>query len=392
MTDTPNPARRKRVITLFLLVVVLAGLAGGGWYFWKGRWYETTSNAYLTGNLVEVSAQVSGNVVWIGPEQNQLVNAGEVILRLADGDERQALALREQELALAVQEVLVFHARIERLEAEQRLRAITHKLAREEYERRKRLQARNLVAEEELDAAETRQQETLALMETARLDLQEARVRAGSSDLANHPQVMAAAARLRSSYRDWRKTRMVAPVAGEIARRRVQAGQRVQAGMPLFTLTQRASAWVEANFKETQLRHIRPGQQVQMHSDLYGDTVTLSGRVDSIGTGTGSVFSLLPAQNATGNWIKIVQRVPVRITLDTGFDRDYPLPFGASVDVRIDTHDRSGPPLLPDSEVEPVVSTDIYGYQEDGADELINRIITTASRQAQEQQGQRQEP
>ena len=380
--NTPvSPRRRKAFITAIIALAALAGLAVGGWYWWQGRWYETTSNAYFTGNLVEVSAQIGGTVVWIGPEQNQAVVAGDELLRLADGDERQALALHEQELALAVQAVLVLQAQVNRLESEERLRAITHKLAGEEFQRRARLHGNNMVSDEELDTARTRQQETRVMLETARLALQEARVRAGSADITLHPQVMAAAARLRSSYRQWRKTRVIAPVSGAIARRRVQAGQRIQAGAPLFSIAERDSAWVEANFKETQLRNLRPGQPVTISSDLYGDEVTFAGRVHSIGTGTGAVFSLLPPQNATGNWIKIVQRVPVRIVLADGYDEEHPLPFGASLDVRVDTHDRSGSALANQQPVPAVADIDLYEFQEEGADELVASVIEAARRQ-----------
>ena len=382
MSDAQKPPARKGLITLILVIALLCGAGTGAWYFWQAQWYATTNNAYLTGNLAEVSTQIGGTVVWIGPEQNDSVTAGQEILRLADGDELAVLALREHELALAVKEVLTLHAQVDKLEAEQRLRAITHKLAREEYQRRKRLFPKNMVSEEELDAAETRQEETLGMLETAKLALQEARVRAGSPVLTEHPGVNAVAARLRSAYRDWRKTRIIAPIDGEIARRRVQAGQRIQPGKPLFSIAQRQSAWVEANFKENELRHVRPGQPVAISSDLYGNEVKLKGRVHSIGTGTGSVFSLLPPQNATGNWIKIVQRVPVRIELEGGFDERHPLPFGASLHVRVDTRDRNGSALPAAVDKDPVAEADIYHYQEEGAEELVQRIIATAQQQA----------
>ncbi|MEH6637331.1 MAG: HlyD family efflux transporter periplasmic adaptor subunit, partial [Halioglobus sp.] len=362
-------------ITGILLLAVLTGVAAAGWYYWESRWYETTENAYLTGNLVQVSAQIGGTVVWIGREQNQRVQKGQEILRLSDGDELQLLALRKSELALAVQDVLTLRAEVNRLLAEQRLRVVTHDLAEDEFERRQRLVTKNMVSKEELDAAHTREAETRVAMETAQLALTKARVRAGTQELSEHPMVMVASARLRSAYRDWHKTRVMAPVDGEVARRRVQAGQRIAAGTPLFSIAERHSAWVEANFKETQLRHIRPGQPVEIHSDLYGNTLTLRGHVGSIGTGTGSVFSLLPPQNATGNWIKIVQRVPVRIELDEGFDRKLPLPFGASLHVRVNTRERDGPALRITESAEPVADADIYHYQDEGVDELIAQII-----------------
>ena len=377
MDDSPKQGQRKRLISFILALAILAGAGAAAWYFWQGRWYESTDNAYLTGNLIEVSAQISGTVVWIGREQNHTVHRGQEILRLADGDELELLALRKNELALAVQDVLTLRAEVDRLLAEQRLRAVTHDLAEDEFERRQRLFPMNMVSKEELDAARTREAETQVALETARLALVKARVRAGQQALVDHPMVMVAAARLRTAYRNWRKTRVVAPVDGEIARRRAQAGQRIAQGTPLFSIAERGSAWIEANFKETQLRHIRPGQPVEIRSDLYGKDVTLKGSVDSIGIGTGSVFSLLPPQNATGNWIKIVQRVPVRIRLDEGFDTEHPLPFGASLDVRVDTHNRSGPPLRVKQASEPVADADIYGYQDEGAEELIARIIAS---------------
>jgi len=375
MEESPKKGLRKRLLLAIALLAILAGLGAAAWYYWQARWYETTDNAYLTGNLVEVSAQIGGTVVWIGPEQNQAVSRGQELLRLADGDEVETLALRKSELALAVQDVRTLRAEVDRLEAEQRLAAITHELAQEEYARRQHLFPKNMVAKEELDTARTRSAETLVALEAARLALEKARVRAGSQELIDHPMVMVAAARLRSAFRDWRKTRVISPVNGEIARRRAQAGQRIAAGTPLFTIAERHSAWIEANFKEPQLRHIRPGQPVEILSDLYGADVHLRGTVESIGTGTGSVFSLLPPQNATGNWIKIVQRVPVRIALDQAFDRQHPLPFGASLHIRVDTHERGAPPLASDKPAAPVAEADIYQYQDAGAEALIARII-----------------
>lgn len=379
MSDSQKSGRRRSTLLVILSLTLVAGGAGAAWYQLYGRWYETTDNAYVTGNLVEVNAQIGGTVVWIGPEENQVVEQGQAILRLDDGDARALLELRKHQLALAVREVLTLRAEVDRLGAEQRLRAVTHERARDEFRRRQQLFPQNMVSKEELDSARTREAETRVALETAHLALARARVRAGTQALSDHPEVMAAASQLRTAFRDWRKTEVIAPVGGEIARRRVQAGQRVAAGSPLFSIAQRDSAWIEANFKETQLRHIRPGQPVAIRSDLYGDDVTLEGRIESVGVGTGAVFSLLPPQNATGNWIKIVQRVPVRIGLAQGFDHAHPLPFGASLHVKVDTHDRSGPPLTVSQNAQPVADAHIYGYQDRGADEMIAGIIAANS-------------
>ncbi|WP_076001778.1 HlyD family efflux transporter periplasmic adaptor subunit [Pseudohalioglobus lutimaris] len=375
MAEKTAASTRKKLISLILLVAIIAGAVYAARYYWQARWYEVTENAYLSGNMVEVSAQIGGTVVFIDIDTNEAVDRGQELLRLADGDELQTLELRKQELALAAQEVLTLRAEVKRLEAEQRLKGITYQRAREDLDRRERLFPQNMVSEEELDAAQTRAQETGVALEAARLALQKARVKAGAQTLSQHPRVMAAAAGLRSAYRDWRKTAVYSPVAGEIARRRVQAGQRIAPGTPLFSIVQRQSAWVEANFKETQLRYLRPGQPVSLRSDLYGNDVVFSGTVHSIGLGTGSVFSLLPPQNATGNWIKIVQRVPVRIELDAGFDREHPLPFGASLQARVNTRDRSGPALVARKHSEPIVDANIYAYQDEGVEDVIADII-----------------
>lgn len=375
MSETPSPRRRRRVILALVVVLALGASAGYAWYLLYGQWYESTENAYLTGNLVVVSSQVSGTVVWIGAEENEPVRAGQEILRLGDGDALQNLELRKQELALAVREVLALRSEVERLRAELESGRITHDLAVDEFQRRERLFEKKMVSEEELDAARTREQETSVALRTADHALDEARIRAGTQPVAEHPLVRAAAAQLRTAFRDWRKTRVVAPVSGEVARRRVQAGQRVETGMALFSIAERGSAWIEANFKENQLRHLRPDQPVTIRSDLYGEELELHGRVESIGTGTGAVFSLLPPQNATGNWIKIVQRVPVRIALETSDDRDHPLPFGASFHVRVDTHDRSGPRLVERPRSQPVAHANVYDYQDEGAETLIASII-----------------
>lgn len=377
MTRSTKKTQSRWLIFSILFVAAVAGAGIAVWYFWEARWYETTDNAYLTGNLIEVSAQIDGTVVWIGPEQNQAVTRAQEILRLADGDELELLELRKHELALAVQDVLTLRAEVKRLEAERRLKVVTHDLAVDEYERRKRLYPQNMVSKEELDSARAREAETRVALETAKLALQKSQVRAGEQALNEHPMVRVVAARVRSAYRGWRKTQVISPVDGEIARRRVQAGQSISKGAPLFTIAERNTAWIEANFKETQLRHIRPGQPVEIYSDLYGSDFSLKGTVQTIGTGTGSVFSLLPPQNATGNWIKIVQRVPVRIVLNGGFDQQHPLPFGSSMAVRVDTHDRSGQRLPQVTGTGPVADADIYSYLDKGANELVARIIAS---------------
>jgi membrane fusion protein (multidrug efflux system) len=376
--NAASPARRR--LTLLLIVLVFAAIGGAAalWYWRVGQWRETTENAYLTGNLVTVSAEVSGTVVRIAAEENDAVAAGAELVSLAEGDAAQALDAATQQLALAVQEVRALRAQVGRARAELHLREVTARLARDEYTRRQRLSARKMLAEEELDAARTRAEETAGALETARQALLEAEVRAGEGAIEHHPRVTTAASLVRAAWREWRKTRVPAPVSGRIARRRVQLGQRVNAGAPLFSIVEDGALWVEANFKEDQLRHMRSGQPVELRSDLYGEDWLLRGHVSGIGAGTGAVFAVLPPQNATGNWIKIVQRVPVRIELDEPPGAEHPLPLGASLAVHVDTHDRRGSRLPLARPTPAAARSAVYDDHDQGVEALITDTIAAA--------------
>lgn len=193
--------------------------------------------------------------------------------------------------------------------------------------------------------------------------------------ITSHPDVKAAAAKLRQAYLDDARAVIIAPVTGYVAKRTVQVGQRVQPGAALMAVIPLDQVWIDANFKETQLKHMRIGQPVEIRSDLYGSEVKYSGTVDSLGVGTGSAFSLLPAQNATGNWIKIVQRVPVRIRISPDELAKHPLRIGLSMDVNVNLHDQSGPALAQQSPHEALFSTDVYQQQMASADQLIEQLI-----------------
>ncbi|HEX5953446.1 MAG TPA: efflux RND transporter periplasmic adaptor subunit, partial [Rhodanobacteraceae bacterium] len=199
------------------------------------------------------------------------------------------------------------------------------------------------------------------------------------TEIATHPDVKAAAATVRAAWLNDQRTTLVAPVSGYVAKRTVQVGQRVQPGTPLMAVVPLHQVWVDANFKETQLQDMRIGQPVTLTSDVYGGDVTYHGHVAGLGIGTGSAFSLLPAQNASGNWIKIVQRLPVRIELDARDLDKYPLRIGLSMDVSVNLHDRSGPMLAKNAPQHPVFSTDVYAQDRAEANALIAKIIDANS-------------
>lgn len=375
MSDTTSGNPKLRALSIVTLLLLVMGGSFYGWHYFVSQWREQTDNAYVAGNMVAIQAQLEGTVVWIGAEQADYVEAGQVLVRLDDTDALNSLTLAKHELALAVRHVEALTEQVKRFEAEVQRNTVTLSLARDEFTRRQKLVKQGMVSTEEFDAARTRYQQAGSALELVQRQLAEAKIRAQANSTAEHPSVLAAAARVKQAYVDWRKTEIVAPVSGQLARRVVQVGQRVKAGGSLLAIAELDGVWVEANFKENQLRHLHQGQAVEIYSDLYGEEVEYQGVVVGIGAGTGSVFSLLPPQNATGNWIKIVQRVPVRIELASGDLSRYPLPLGSSLTVTVDTHQRDGQKLSRKVASGVTAEAAVYHYQRDGATAMIEQII-----------------
>jgi membrane fusion protein (multidrug efflux system) len=345
MSDTPaapaqSPARRRK--RLLWAGLILAAIAVGLtlWYLLIAQWRERTDNAYVQGNLVNLSAKVAGQIVFLANEEGDRVAAGETIARLATGDAERDLQEAKHTLALAASEILSRRAAVETARAELALRQSSHQLARQEYQRRTALAGTQAISEEEVDAARTRLEEASAELSKAERELTTAQVGAGAGSIETHPLIRTASERVRATVRNLNKHRIITPINGVVARRAVDIGEIVDAGTPMYSVLETGERWIEANFKENQLRHLRPGQPVTAIADLHGNALPLRGHVTHIGAGTGATFSVLPPQNATGNWIKIVQRVPVRIDFDPNQPNVMSLPIGGSMTVTVDTHDR----------------------------------------------------
>src|SRR5690606_23740506 len=281
-----------------------------------GRWHVDTDDAYVQGNVVGVTPQVGGTVVAIHAEDGMRVEAGQVLVELDPSDATVALEQAKANLAATVRQVRGLYAAVDAGRAGMRARQVAVERARADVARRTGLVASGAVSQEELAHARNELAAAQAALATAREDLVRNRALVDATSVASQPQVQAAAAQLRAAYLALQRARIVAPVSGYVAQRRAQLGERVQPGAALMSVIPLEQVWVEANFKETQLEKMRLGQPVVLTADVYGDAVEYHGRLASLGLGTGSAFSLLPAQNASGNWIKIVQRVPVRIELD----------------------------------------------------------------------------
>jgi membrane fusion protein (multidrug efflux system) len=365
----------RRSVSLFIVVAVLAALAYGVSNYLGKRKFVETDNAYTTGDILNIGSQLDDVVLWLGAEEGDYVEQGQELIRLDGGTPKNRLARAQSELARTVQDVAALKQLVRRKAAEVREEEAHYTLARNEAERRSKLAERGMISKEERDVSALRMEEARAAMESAQQALIEARINAGAMPIAEHPRVLTAGALARGISSTVNKTRIVAPVAGHIAKRFVSAGDVITAGRPLLQLVQLDKVWVEANFKETQLRNLRIGQPAKIVSDLYGDEVVYEGTVVGTGTGTGAAFSLLPAQNATGNWLKIVQRVPVRIALNGDLIKAHPLPLGTSLAVTIDTSDRDGPRLTMAPSPRPVDVTATYSYWRAGGQDMVDRIV-----------------
>ena len=326
------------VVSLFLL----AGAGYAAWYLIHGRYHETTDDAYVGGNLVQITAQVAGTVVSIHADDTDYVKAGQALVRLDQADAQVMVAQAEAQLAKTVREVRNLRETSTGGEANVAVRRAELKKAEQDLARRRAVEASGAVSGEELQHAIDSVTAARAAVTQAEQQLAAQRAMVDHTDLRDHPDVRAASARVREAYIALGRTAVPAPVEGYVARRSVQLGQRVAPGAVLMTVTPLDRVWVDANFKENQLSHLRPGQPVTLVADAYGSSVEYHGRVAGFSPGTGAAFALLPAQNASGNWIKVVQRVPVRIALDAKELDAHPLQVGLSMQVKVDTHDRSG--------------------------------------------------
>jgi membrane fusion protein (multidrug efflux system) len=393
-TFTPPPARRmnprrKRALLGLGSVVALAAI-GWGLYDWLVlSHFEDTDNAYVQGNVIQITPQVGGTVTAIFADETEPVRAGQPLVRLDPADANVALAQAEAALGQAVRQARTLYVNNASLGAQIKLREADLAKARsqlataqQDLARRQQLAGGGAVSGEEL--AHARAQVTSA---QSALDAAQAAVAAAREHLASnqaltdgttvdqHPSVQAAAARLREAWLAAHRTALPAPVSGYVSKRSVQLGQRVAPGAPLMALVPLDQLWVDANFKENQLRQIRVGQPVTLTADMYGGKVQFNGKVAGLGIATGAASALLPAQNATGNWIKVVQRVPVRIALDAGQLQAHPLRVGLSMQARVDVADQSGASLAAAPRTEPLAQTRVFAEPDDGAAELVRRTI-----------------
>jgi len=385
----PNNKRRRALTALAAAVVVVG--AGWGAYEWLvASRYESTDNAYVQGNVIQITPQIAGTVMSINADDTDFVKSGQPLVQLDPSDARVALDQAEAALAQAVRQARTLYVNNASLAAQVSLRQADIvraqsdiARAQDDLKRRQALSGNGAVSKEELNHSETALANAKSALAAAQASALAAREQLSSNQsltegtsVEEHPSVQAAAAKVREAYLAMQRVGMPAPVDGYVAKRTVQLGQRVTAGTPMMSIVPLNQLWVDANFKEVQLRNIRIGQPVKLTADLYGKKVEYTGHVQGLGVGTGAAFALLPAQNATGNWIKVVQRVPVRIALDPEQLKANPLRVGLSMDAEIDVRDKGGKMLAEAPRGEAAAAqTQVYSQLERGADAEVQRII-----------------
>ncbi|QYY30344.1 MULTISPECIES: HlyD family efflux transporter periplasmic adaptor subunit [Cupriavidus] len=369
-----NNGKRKRLLLSLTAAIVVAGVGYGVYWGLYARHFESTDDAYVAGNVVQVTPLVGGTVVSIAADDTQLVTAGQPLIQLDRADTQVSLEQAEAMLAQAVREVRTLYVNNGSLAANVALREADVAKARDDLRRRQAIAGSGAVSGEEISHAQTALQGAQSALLAAREQLASNKVLTDQTTVEKHPNVQRAAANLRSAYLSFARSALPAPVTGYVAKRSVQVGQRVAAGAPLMAIVPLDQVWVDANFKEVQITHMRIGQPVTLEADVYGSKVKYNGKVAGFSAGTGSAFSLLPAQNATGNWIKVVQRLPVRIALDPQQLKDHPLRVGLSMNVTVDVRHEEGAAMVSAAAAKPM-QTDVYDKVAQDADQLIARII-----------------
>ncbi|OZI19436.1 EmrA/EmrK family multidrug efflux transporter periplasmic adaptor subunit [Bordetella genomosp. 9] len=387
--QTSNP-KRKRLMLIATGVFVLLAIAYGAWWWLVGSHFEDTDDAYVHGNLVQITPQVPGTVVAIEADDTETIEAGAPLVRLDPSDTDIALRQAEAKLAQTVRQVRTLYVQNDALAADIAVRKADLERAqadltraRSDLARRQTLAKSGGVSGEEilhaqttLKSAESGVAQAQAALEASKAKLATNQALTHGTTVENHPDVREAEAELRNAWLAQSRTVLPAPVTGMVARRSVQVGQRVAPGNTLMNVVPLDQVWVEANFKEGQLREMRVGQPATLTADLYGGSVTYHGKVIGLDAGTGSAFALLPAQNATGNWIKVVQRVPVRIALDPQELKAHPLRIGLSMDVEVDLSKKDGASVTEQTpRAEPALATKAFEPDHTQVDAMIQKIV-----------------
>lgn len=335
--------RRKRNLLILTLVFLIIAAVLALLYFLVWRYEESTNDAYVNGDVVQITAQIPGTVGAIAVNNTDTVKPGQTLVVLDDVDAQLAFERAKNELISAIRQNRTQKSQVQQAAAQVYAQKVALANAQADLQRRLKLAGTDAVSAEEISHAKAAVQAAQAALTAAQAQENTSQTVLGkNTPLEQQPAVQTAISRVRDAWLNLQRTHINAPIGGQIEGRKVQLGQKIAPGTPLMAVVPLTQVWVDANFKESQLANLRVGQKVTLESDVYGGQVTYHGTIAGLSAGTGSAFSVLPAQNATGNWIKVVQRVPVRIVLDPADLQKYPLRLGLSMNVKVDTRKKDG--------------------------------------------------
>jgi membrane fusion protein (multidrug efflux system) len=369
-----KPANWLRRGIIVLAVVVVAVLLGVYYLlFMKG--HVTTDDAYVNGNLVSLTPQISGTVVAINTDETQYVRRGQVLVQLDPRDAQIALAQAKASLGETVREVAQVFAEEHRDAALVNAEQTQLNQSNEDLSRDMSLKAVHGVSLEDLEHDENAVRSARAALQQAQATLASTQAEIAGTTPATHPRVLQAEANLRAAWLELTRTHVLAPVSGYVVRRSVELGAQVAPSTAMLDVVPVNTMWVDANFKENQLGDLRIGQPVQVSVDMYGSHVDYHGKVLGLTAGTGSALAVLPTQNASGNWIKIVQRLPVRIGLDPRELARHPLFLGLSANIDVSVKNLDGSSLSQVPAWPASQRTGVYMEQDSGADRIISDIL-----------------
>ncbi|HHR5859605.1 TPA: multidrug efflux MFS transporter periplasmic adaptor subunit EmrA [Providencia alcalifaciens] len=368
----------KRTLWMIIatIIIVLLFVAYGVYWFLVLRFQEYTDDAYVSGLQIPIVAQTTGNVTQVNFENTDLVKAGDVLVVLDKTNAQLAYEQAKHDLASTVRKTKELYINGDQYQAQIQQNRVSLAQAQKDYQRRAALGRSGTISKEDLQHSQEAVQLAQAALDISIQQYNANRALLRNTALKNQPAVQQAADSVRSAWINLQRTEIKSPMTGYVSRRNVQVGSQVSSQSSLMAIVPVQPVWVDANFKETQLDNVRIGQPVTINSDFYGSNVSYKGTVVGLDMGTGSAFSLLPAQNATGNWIKVVQRLPVRVELDPEQVAKYPLRIGLSMNVTIDIKDQNGPVLSEVQRTTPAFESDVLVLKLNDVDQVINTIIS----------------
>ncbi|WP_174866655.1 multidrug efflux MFS transporter periplasmic adaptor subunit EmrA [Pectobacterium polaris] len=367
--------QRKRVLSLLTFIFVVLGCAWLVYWFLVLRHHQSTDDAYVAGNQIQIMAQVSGSVTHVNVDNTDFVKQGQVLVELDPTDALQAFERAKTELANSVRQTHQLIINSKQYQANIELRQTELNKAQSDLSRREALGSANAIGREEVQHARDAVATAKAALEVARQQYQANQAMILDTPLEKQPAIQQASVEMRDAWLALQRTKIVSPIDGYVSRRSVQIGARISSTSALMAVVPANHLWVDANFKETQLANMRIGQPATVIADIYGDDVVYQGKVVGLDMGTGSAFSLLPAQNATGNWIKVVQRLPVRIEIDPKQVAEHPLRIGLSALVNVDTANTEGSALAETSRTTPAYQSDALTLDLTPVNQEISAII-----------------